>query len=238
MLEILRGENIKKSYRSGDTIQKVLNGVNVKFERGKLYCITGASGSGKSTLLYILSGLDMPDQGEIYFNDEKIYKKYSNDKAMSEFRRKNFAFIFQFFNLLPTLTVEENILLPLFLAKAVTKEKKKLMDELMEKMNIYDKRNKAVNLLSGGEQQRVSIARAMILDCPIIFADEPTGNLDHKNSLQIYSLLKQMTRDYNKTVISVTHDMEMTSMADVIFTLKDGILIKSLAERENKNNYN
>lgn len=236
MSAILRAENIKKSYKSGDSTQQVLKGVNIEFERGRLYCITGASGSGKSTLLYILSGLEEADEGEIYFNGQRINEKYNNDKAMSEFRRKNFAFIFQFFNLLPVLTVEENILLPLSLAKAATDEKRKLMNELMKKIGIYDKRNKAVNLLSGGEQQRVSIARAMVLDCPIIFADEPTGNLDHQNSLQIYSLLKQMTRDYNKTVISVTHDMEMASMADSILALKDGILIKSLSVMPEKSN--
>lgn len=226
MPAILKAENIKKSYRSGESIQQVLNGVNFNFEQGRLYCITGASGSGKSTLLYILSGLEAADEGVIYYNGIRIHEKYKNDKAMSEFRRRNFAFIFQFFNLLPVLTVEENILLPLSLAKAVTSEKKKLMHDILKSVGIYDMRNKAVNLLSGGEQQRVSIARAMVTDCPVIFADEPTGNLDHRNSLQIYSLLRQMTRDYEKTVISVTHDMEMASMADSILALKDGMLAK------------
>lgn len=225
MSAILNAVGIKKSFKNGETTQKVLKGVDLELERGKLYCITGSSGSGKSTLLYILSALEKPDEGKLYLEDQEfpVFDK-KNDRELSNFRKNKFSFVFQFYNLMPVLTVEENIMLPLVLAKNVTKEKKIFMEQILKKIGLYEKRKSAINLLSGGEQQRVSIARAMLSDASIMFADEPTGNLDTENSRLIYSLLKQMACEYNKTVISVTHDMDMTSYADYVFSLKDGVI--------------
>lgn len=223
MKEILVAEGIKKKFIDGEMEHYVLNGVDIKIDTGKLYCITGSSGSGKSTLLYILSALEKADEGNLYYNNE-LYSNinWKDDKKLSELRRNNFSFIFQFYNLMPALTVEENILLPFILSKSVDKEKKERMNDVLRKLNIYQLKDKVVNKLSGGEQQRVSLVRAMISDAKVIFADEPTGNLDYENSEIVYSYLRKMAKEYDKAIISVTHDADMISYADHTFNLKNG----------------
>lgn len=217
-------KNIRKSFRSGDEEIQVLKGVTANFEANNLYSIVGASGSGKSTLLYILSLLEDRDEGEILLNDEPLPRvDIKLDKELSEIRKRNFSFIFQFFNLMPTLSIEENLELPYILLgrKDFNKE---WMDELLNKTGLYDKKKKVVYQLSGGEKQRVGIVRAVMDQGDVVFADEPTGNLDKKNTEVVSKLLKSLAKEYNKSVIMVTHDNEVAELSDRIFRLENGVL--------------
>lgn len=217
-------KNIRKSFRSGDEEIQVLKGVTANFEANNLYSIVGASGSGKSTLLYILSLLEDRDEGEILLNDEPLPRvDIKLDKELSEIRKRNFSFIFQFFNLMPTLSIEENLELPYILLgrKDFNKE---WMDELLNKTGLYDKKKKIVYQLSGGEKQRVGIVRAVMDQGDVVFADEPTGNLDKKNTEVVSKLLKSLAKEYNKSVIMVTHDNEVAELSDRIFRLENGVL--------------
>lgn len=221
---MISAKNIRKSFRSGDEEIQVLKGVTANFEDNNLYSIVGASGSGKSTLLYILSLLENRDEGDILLNDKPLPRvDIKKDKELSEIRKKNFCFIFQFFNLMPTLSIEENLELPYILLgrKDFNKE---WMNELLNKTGLYDKRNKIVYQLSGGEKQRVGIVRAIMDQGNVVFADEPTGNLDKHNTEIVSELLKSLAKDYSKTVIMVTHDNEVANVSDRIFKLEDGIL--------------
>ncbi|GAA0068203.1 ABC transporter ATP-binding protein [Clostridium perfringens] len=217
-------KNIRKSFRSGDEEIQVLKGVTANFEVNNLYSIVGASGSGKSTLLYILSLLEDRDEGEVLLNDEPLPRvDIKFDKELSEIRKRNFSFIFQFFNLMPTLSIEENLELPYILLgrKDFNKE---WMDELLNKTGLYDKKKKIVYQLSGGEKQRVGIVRAVMDQGDVVFADEPTGNLDKKNTEVVSKLLKSLAKEYNKSVIMVTHDNEVAELSDRIFRLENGVL--------------
>lgn len=217
-------KNIRKSFRSGDEEIQVLKGVTANFEANNLYSIVGASGSGKSTLLYILSLLEDRDEGEILLNDEPLPRvDIKLDKELSEIRKRNFSFIFQFFNLMPTLSIEENLELPYILLgrKDFNKE---WMDELLNQTGLYDKKKKIVYQLSGGEKQRVGIVRAVMDQGDVVFADEPTGNLDKKNTEVVSKLLKSLAKEYNKSVIMVTHDNEVAELSDRIFRLENGVL--------------
>lgn len=228
MQNIIVARDIHKEFTQGNSVVKVLNGINLKIDTGKLYCITGASGSGKSTLLYILSALEKADSGKLFF-ENKLYPDidWKQDKKLSKLRSDKFSFVFQFFNLMPVLTVEENVILPLILSKKMNKEKSIKLDEVLGKLNILQLKKQNVNKLSGGEQQRVSIARAIMSDGKVIFADEPTGNLDNKNSHIVYSHLKKIAKEYDKAIIAVTHDNEMLEYSDVIYNLKNGIIKKN-----------
>lgn len=225
MKNILVAEGIRKKFMDGEKENYVLDGIDLKIDTGELYCVTGSSGSGKSTLLYILSALEKADEGKLYYNNQ-LYSDISwkDDKKLSNLRKNNFSFIFQFYNLMPALTVEENILLPFILSKKVNAKKKQAMNEVLKKLNIYQLKDKAINKLSGGEQQRVSLVRAMISDANVIFADEPTGNLDFENSKIVYSYLQKMAKEYDKAIISVTHDSDMIAYADHTCYLKNGKL--------------
>ncbi|MFR1710169.1 MAG: ABC transporter ATP-binding protein [Clostridium sp.] len=217
-MEILRVENLKKYYGEGDNQVRALDDVSFSIDKGQFVAIVGASGSGKSTLLHLIGGLDMPTAGKVFINDIDIYKQ--NETGLSIFRRRNIGFIFQFFNLVPILDVEENISLPALLDSE--KVDKKYLDEIISMIGLEDRRKHIPSELSGGQQQRVSIARALINKPSIILADEPTGNLDSKNSKEVIELLKMTARKYNQTLILITHDSKIAEQADRVITISDG----------------
>ncbi|WP_346961456.1 ABC transporter ATP-binding protein [Clostridium sp.] len=217
-MEILRVENLKKYYGQGDNQVCALDDVSFSIDKGQFVAIVGASGSGKSTLLHLIGGLDIPTEGKVFINDIDIYKQ--NETGLSIFRRRNIGFIFQFFNLMPILDVEENISLPALLDSE--KVDKKYLDEIISMIGLEDRRKHIPAELSGGQQQRVSIARALINKPSIVLADEPTGNLDSKNSKEVIELLKITARKYNQTLILISHDSKVAEQADRVITISDG----------------
>lgn len=220
-MEILRVEGIKKIYGEGENKVEALKNINFSVNKGEFVAVVGASGSGKSTLLHILGGLDRPTDGKVIVDGEDIYR-YKEDK-LAIYRRRKVGFIFQFFNLIPVLDVEENIVLPAMLDNADID--KKYLDEVVNLLGLNDRRRHLPSELSGGQQQRVSIARALLNKPSIILADEPTGNLDSKNSKEVIDLLKISAKKYNQTVILITHDINIASSADRIITIKDGEIV-------------
>ncbi|MDU4890807.1 MAG: ABC transporter ATP-binding protein [Clostridium sp.] len=217
-MEVLKVENLRKVYGKGDSEVRALDGVSFTVAKGEFIAIIGASGSGKSTLLHLLGGLDRPTSGKVIINDMEIYNQ--NENSLSIFRRRNIGFIFQFFNLMPILNVEENISLPALLDNE--KVDKKYLDEIIKIIGLEERRKHIPSELSGGQQQRVSIARALINKPSIILADEPTGNLDSKNSKEVIDLLKATAKKYNQTLLLITHDSRIAEQADRIITLSDG----------------
>lgn len=217
-MEILRVENLKKYYGEGNSQVRALDDISFSIDKGQFVAIVGASGSGKSTLLHLIGGLDTPTEGKVFINDIDIYKQ--NETGLSIFRRRNIGFIFQFFNLMPILDVEENISLPALLDSE--KVDKKYLDEIISMIGLEDRRKHIPSELSGGQQQRVSIARALINKPSIVLADEPTGNLDSKNSKEVIELLKVTARKYNQTLILITHDSKVAEQADRVITISDG----------------
>jgi len=217
-MEILRVENLKKYYGEGNSQVRALDDVSFSIDKGQFVAIVGASGSGKSTLLHLIGGLDIPTSGKVFINDIDIYKQ--NETGLSIFRRRNIGFIFQFFNLMPILDVEENISLPALLDSE--KVDKKYLDEIISMIGLEDRRKHIPSELSGGQQQRVSIARALKNKPFIILEDEPTGNLDSKNSKEVIELLKVTARKYNQTLILITHDRNVAEQVDRVITLSDG----------------
>ncbi|WMJ82056.1 ABC transporter ATP-binding protein [Clostridium sp. MB40-C1] len=217
-MEILKVENLSKIYGEDNNRVEALKNVSFFVERGEFVAIVGASGSGKSTLLHILGGLDRPTSGKIYLDGEDVYKL--NEEKLAIFRRRNVGFVFQFFNLIPVLDVEENISLPALLDKE--KADTEYLEEVIEMLGLKDRRNHLPSELSGGQQQRVSIGRALINKPSIILADEPTGNLDSKNSKEVIELLKLSSRKYNQTLIVITHDLNIAEQADRVITISDG----------------
>lgn len=220
-MEILRVENLTKIYGSGNNKVVALNNVSFSVEKGEFVSIVGASGSGKSTLLHLLGGVDRPTSGKVLINDTDIFKM--NDDELAIFRRRQVGLIYQFYNLIPILNVRENITLPLEL------DNKKVSDEEVDnliKMLGLDKRSKHLpNELSGGEQQRTSIGRALISRPAIVLADEPTGNLDTKASEEIVSLLKKSNKEMKQTIIMITHNLELAKVADKIIEIADGRIV-------------
>lgn len=217
-MEVLKVENLRKVYGKGDSEVRALDGVSFTVNKGEFVAIIGASGSGKSTLLHLMGGLDCPTSGKVIINDMDIYNQ--NENSLSIFRRRNIGFIFQFFNLMPILNVEENISLPALLDNE--KVDKKYLDEIIKMIGLEDRKKHIPSELSGGQQQRVSIARALINKPSIVLADEPTGNLDSKNSKEVIELLKATAKKYNQTLILITHDNRIAEQADRIITLSDG----------------
>lgn len=222
-MAILKATNIFKSFNNNGNITNVLNGINIEIEEGKFISIMGQSGSGKSTLLYVLSGLDRPEKGSVVFNGEEITGL--NDSRLSKIRRKDFGFIFQFYNLIPSLNVIENITLPAELGGMVKKDYTDSLNEILGKVGLEDKTKNFPYQLSGGQQQRVAIARALITEPKIIFADEPTGNLDSNTGEEILKLLYNLSRKYKKTIIMVTHDKNASLSSDTVINIKDGRII-------------
>ncbi|HOJ83606.1 MAG TPA: ABC transporter ATP-binding protein [Bacillota bacterium] len=221
-MEILRVENLSKVYGSGAAQVKAVDGVSFSVNRGEFVAVVGASGSGKSTLLHMIGGVDRPTSGKVFVEDTDIYSL--NETNLAIFRRRQVGLIYQFYNLLPILNVEENITLPLLLDGR--KIDPQFLQELLETLNLKGRTAHLPNELSGGEQQRVSIGRALINRPALVLADEPTGNLDSKNSNEIVELLKLSNRRYRQTLIVVTHAHEIALQADRIITLADGRIVK------------
>lgn len=221
-MEILRIEHLSKVYGSGDTAVKALNDVSFSVEKGEFVAIIGPSGSGKSTLLHMLGGVDRPTSGKVLVDNTDIYNL--DETQLAIFRRRQIGLIYQFYNLIPVLTVEENINLPLLLDGH--KVDKKQFDEIIKILNLEKRLNHLPNQLSGGQQQRVSIGRALISNPAIMLADEPTGNLDSKNSSEIVDLLKMFNKTFNQTLIIITHDERIALQADRIIAIEDGEIKK------------
>ncbi|WP_027308616.1 ABC transporter ATP-binding protein [Caloramator sp. ALD01] len=219
---VLKAQNLFKDYSTKENTTRVLKGINLEVNDGEFISIMGQSGSGKSTLLYVLSGLDKPTSGKVIFNGEDLATL--NDEKLSKIRRTKFGFIFQFYNLVPLLNVEENIMLPLELEGLNKKNYKDKVENILKVVGLFDKRKKYPYQLSGGEQQRVAIARALIIDPQIIFADEPTGNLDSKTGEEILKLLLNLSKEHKKTILMVTHDNYAASFSDRIIKIKDGLI--------------
>lgn len=221
-MEILKVENLVKTYGKGETQINAVDNVSFTVNKGEFVAIVGASGSGKSTLLHLIGGVDRPTSGKVYIDGKDIYS-LNNDK-LAIFRRRQIGLIYQFYNLIPILNVEENITLPCDL-DGTTVDKQRLED-LLKTLGLENRKTHLPNQLSGGQQQRVSIGRAMINNPSIMLADEPTGNLDSKASEEIISLLKLSNKKFNQTVIIITHDLEIAKEAERVITIEDGKIIK------------
>ncbi|CCL14153.1 ABC-type transport system, ATP-binding protein [Clostridioides difficile] len=219
----VEAKNIIKEYKIGNTTTRVLKEVSLQVMKGEFVSIMGQSGSGKSTLLYILGGLDTPTSGKVYMNGADI--SHFNDEKMSIIRRRNIGFVFQFYNLIPNLNVEENIMLPLLLDGKNLKDYKNQLDEILDIVGLTDRRKHTPRELSGGQQQRVAIARALIGKPEILFADEPTGNLDSKTGIEIIDLLNKINRDNGQTIIMVTHSPEAAKSSSRTITVSDGLIV-------------
>ncbi len=218
---ILEAKNIFKSYVSNKKVKlEVLKNISLGIEKNKISVIVGASGAGKSTLLHILSGLDRPDSGEVFFESENIFN-YSDEK-LAYFRNQNIGFVFQFHHLLPEFTALENVCIPMLAGGSKLKDSLKKADEFINLVGLESRKNHKPAELSGGEQQRVAVARALINNPKIIFADEPTGNLDSQNSESLHKLIIRLRDEFNKTFVIVTHNPELMKLADKIFEIKDG----------------
>lgn len=218
----IEGKNIVKDFELGNTTTRVLKDVSIKVLKGEFVSIMGQSGSGKSTLLYILGGLDTPTRGTVSMNGIDISK--FNDEKMSKIRRQKIGFVFQFYNLIPNLNVEENIMLPLLLDGKKARDYRKQLDEILEAVGLTDRRKHTPRELSGGQQQRVAIARALIGSPEILFADEPTGNLDSATGAEIMDLLRAINRDSGQTILMVTHSPEAAKSSNRVITVKDGMI--------------
>lgn len=220
-MKILETKSLKKHYGKEANLVKAVDGVDLSIEEGEFTAIVGSSGSGKTTLLHMMGGLDRPTEGKVFIDGKDIHSM--NDESLAIFRRRKVGFVFQSYNLIPVLNVWENITLPIeFDLKVIDNE---FIVELMTTLNIIDKKNALPNQLSGGQQQRVAIARALATRPAIVLADEPTGNLDSKTSLEVINLLKQSVRKYHQTLVMITHDEKLAQMADRIVKIEDGKLI-------------
>ena len=217
-MAILQVNNLSKTYGKGDTTVTALDGVSFSVEKGEFVAIIGASGSGKSTLMHLIGGVDRPTSGSVVIDGNEIYK--SNESQLAIFRRRNIGIVYQFYNLIPTLTAEENIMLPRLLDNRKPDEDK--LRHILETIGLTDRAKHLPSELSGGQQQRVSIGRALINDPAVILADEPTGNLDSKSSREIIDLLKLSNKQFNQTLIMITHDENIALQADRVITLSDG----------------
>ena len=220
-MKILEVTNLCKTYGKGDTMVKALDNVSFSVEKGEFVAIIGPSGSGKSTLLHILGGVDVPTNGSVVINQTDISNL--DETALAIFRRRQIGLIYQFYNLIPILTVKENLTLPLLLDGR--KPDKKQIDTLVKRLGLEHRLDHLPNQLSGGQQQRVSIGRALVNNPALMLADEPTGNLDSENSKEIISLLRQFNKEFNQTVIIITHDEKIANSADRVITIEDGKII-------------
>lgn len=221
-MEVVRVENLCKVYGTGEMKVNAVDNMNLTINQGEFVAIVGPSGSGKSTLLHLLGGVDRPSSGKVIVDGTDIYSL--SEEELAVFRRRKVGFIFQFYNLVPVLDVEENILLPLLLDNK--KVDRKYIDELISILGLNERKNHLPNELSGGQQQRVSIGRALAYSPSIVLADEPTGNLDSQNSKEIVDLLKLSVQKYNQTLVLITHDLDIASQADRIITIEDGSIVK------------
>lgn len=221
-MEFLTIEHLCKTYGKGENAVKALDDVSFTVPKGQMTAIIGASGSGKSTLLHILGGVDRPTSGKVYLEEQDIYAL--NNKDLAVFRRRRVGLIYQFYNLIPVLNAEENITLPCIMDGK--KPDPAEVDQMLALMDLKDRRSHLPSQLSGGQQQRVSIGRALFSKPGVILADEPTGNLDSKNSAEIIALLRKSNRERNQTMIIITHDESIARQCDRIMTISDGKIIK------------
>lgn len=219
-MNLLEVNNICKTYGSGETAVHALKKVSFSVPKGEYVAIVGESGSGKSTLLNMIGALDTPTSGKVVIGGKEIFSM--NDNRLTVFRRRNIGFIFQAFNLIPELTVEQNIIFPVLLD--YQKPDRKYLEELLTVLNLKERRNHLPSQLSGGQQQRVAIGRALITRPSLILADEPTGNLDTQNSSEVIALLKEASRKYEQTTIMITHNRSIAQSADRILQVSDGVL--------------
>ena len=226
-MDILRVENLCKVYGKGDTAVRALDNVSFTIQKGDFVAIVGPSGSGKSTLLHILGGVDTPSSGKVYIDNTDVYSLSETNLAI--FRRRQIGLIYQFFNLVPVLNVEENITLPLLLDGR--KVDKAFLNDLTGTLGLRERLRHLPNQLSGGQQQRVSIGRALINSPSLVLADEPTGNLDSKNSAEIIGLLKLYNKKYNQTLIVINHDEKIALQADRILSIEDGRIARDEVTR-------
>lgn len=221
-MEILRIENLSKIYGNGANEVRALNQVSFSVNKGEFLAIMGPSGSGKSTLLHVIGGVDKPTSGKVYMDGQDVYSQ--NDEQLAIFRRRQVGLIYQFYNLIPVLNVRENITLPVLLDGRDVNEER--LDELLNVLNLKDREEHLPNQLSGGQQQRVSIGRALMNAPAVVLADEPTGNLDSKNSQEIIGMLKLSNQKFGQTLIVITHDENIALQADRIMALEDGRIIR------------
>lgn len=220
MANIIEAIDLCKTYKLGEVELEVLKKVNLEIEQGEYVSLMGPSGSGKSTLLYLLGGLDKPTSGSIRIKGREL--STMKDKEESEIRRREIGFVFQFYNLVPNLSLEENIMLPILLDGKKLKQHKRSLDEILELVGLSDRRKHTPRELSGGQQQRVAIARALVNEPDIILADEPTGNLDSKTGTEILELFKRINKEKNKTIVQVTHSYEAAQYGARTINVKDG----------------
>jgi len=217
-MEILKIENLSKTYGKGDNVVKALDNISFSIPKGQFVAIIGPSGSGKSTLLHILGGVDKPTSGHVYMDNVDVYSQ--NDEQLAIFRRRQVGLIYQFYNLIPVLNVTENITLPVLMDSRKINDLR--LDELLNVLKLKGRESHLPNQLSGGQQQRVSIGRALMNAPAVVLADEPTGNLDRKNSQEIVELLKLSNQKYNQTLIVITHDESIALQADRVIAIEDG----------------
>jgi len=234
-MSIIQAENLTKVYGSGETATTALNHVNVTVNAGEFVAVMGPSGCGKSTLLHLLGGLDHPSEGSVNMDGQKLSKL--SDDTLSKLRRRKIGFVFQFFNLIPILSSVENACLPLLLDGANSNKAKDKAVEWLTKVGLGDRLKNRPDQLSAGQQQRVAIARALITDPILVLADEPTGNLDTKSADEIAGLLKQVAKEWGRSVFMVTHDPRIAAYADRIIFLKDGTIVnETILESKNAGN--
>ena len=223
-MEILKVENLTKTYGSGENLVHAVDDVSFSVEKGEFVAIVGASGSGKSTLLHLIGGVDRPTSGKIFVDGNDISKM--NDDKLAVFRRRQVGIVYQFYNLIPILTVEENITLPCDLdGRGVDRER---LEMILDSFGLRARRKHLPNQLSGGQQQRTSIARALINNPSLVLADEPTGNLDSKSSEEVMSMLKMYNQSYGQTVIMITPNLDIAQQADRIITISDGKIVEEV----------
>ncbi len=227
-MEILRVEHLTKQYGTGDNAVRALDDVSFSVEKGEFLAIIGPSGSGKSTLLHILGGVDRPTSGHVWMDGQDVYAQ--NEEQLAVFRRRQVGLIYQFYNLIPVLNVVENMTLPVLMDGRKVNEAR--VQELLSVLSLTERRNHLPNQLSGGQQQRVSIGRALMNAPAVVLADEPTGNLDSKNSQEIVELLKMSNRKYGQTLVVITHDESIALQADRIIAIEDGHIVRDERIRE------
>jgi putative ABC transport system ATP-binding protein len=223
-------ENVRKQFRQGDRSVAALDGVSLDVPQGQFLAVMGASGSGKSTLLHLMAGLATPDEGRVVVNGTEL--KGMGDKALTLFRRRHIGLVFQSFNLIPTLSAEENVALPLMLEGNNGEAGRAKVNELLESLGLSRRRHHRPDAMSGGEQQRVAIGRALVTDPAVILADEPTGNLDSANSRSVCELLRDLSVIHNKTIVMVTHEPSVAAYAQEVAVLKDGKLVRRFGTEE------
>ncbi len=227
-MEIMRIEHLSKVYGSGENAVRAVNDISFSIERGEFLAIIGPSGSGKSTLLHILGGVDRPTEGKVYLDGQDVYAQ--DEDRLAIFRRRQVGLIYQFYNLIPVLNVVENMTLPVLMDGR--KVNQKWLNELLSTLGLCGREKNLPNQLSGGQQQRVSIGRALMNSPSVVLADEPTGNLDSKNSQEIMELLKTCNREYDQTLVVITHDESIAMQADRIIAIDDGRIVRDERIRE------